>query len=505
MSCLKTASPHSSLRATGPSRTWEEIHVYTDRAYGAFSGKGGGYTHCPTDAEVVYKETRVRAHVHEQHALRHAVAPGRLDPDPQGSRVVPCRRHVQRHLPAARWTGISSASSRGAQKNVGIAGISIVVVRDLLKPVRKTAPHVELRSSGATKAGTTRRPCFRLHVQSGLQLDPAPGGVGTLLKAQPGQGAGGLRRAGSIEVLQGPRARIRNLMNILFHAKRRLDDLFVEEARKARMDQIRATATPAACGRACTTPSARGRGARPFHEGIRAPARLVVPVAGARTQRRGMLSLSITGFGKEPRDAIAEAAGIFAPLGEPRLQLDATMAGIRPRARSVRATRSAALLRRSGVFCSGLDIADPGGTFRIRAGGSCAVGGGGGGGTSGRARHAGSRGLAGSLHDAAGKARGGSGRGSFEAARDRAVLIADLSAPGSTVLRSARGWTAWAIVAGRRSGSAAAAVRWRSGFAIGTARSAYLGTGEAGWTLGTSRRRSFGEQPSAAVIVDVAG
>ncbi|MFO0787801.1 MAG: hypothetical protein U0573_15795 [Phycisphaerales bacterium] len=221
------------------------------------------------------------------------------------------------------------------------------------------------------------------------------------------------------------------------------------------------------------------------------------------------LSLSITGFGKEPRDAIAEAAGIFAPLGEPRLQLDATMAGIRPRELDRSGRRDlAALLRRSGVFCSGLDVLIPGAHFSDSAQADRALSAAVGAvellaelGTLGAAD---SRVLCITLPE---KPVAGVVEALSEAARDRAVLIADLSAPGLNRAPIGPGLDCVrAIVAGADPVAAAAAgpLAVRLCDWDGTQR---VAPGARGGRLDLRALRGAlsVSAPSAAVIVDVAG
>ncbi|MBS0188288.1 MAG: hypothetical protein JSS51_09475 [Planctomycetes bacterium] len=69
------------------------------------------------------------------------------------------------------------------------------------------------------------------------------------------------------------------------------------------------------------------------------------------------LSLSISGITANPREAISLAAGWMTAVGQPRIQLDAAMAGIRPRELERSARRDlASLLKRSAVAATGLDL-----------------------------------------------------------------------------------------------------------------------------------------------------
>ncbi|MFO0787800.1 MAG: 3-phosphoserine/phosphohydroxythreonine transaminase [Phycisphaerales bacterium] len=227
-------------------RTWEEIHVYTDRAYEAFSGKGGGYTHCPTDAEVVYKEKPVYVHMCTNNTLygtqwRHADGSIRTPKVPEGSFLVAdmCSDIFSRPVDWNKF-GIVYA---GAQKNVGIAGISIVVVReDLLKPVRKLPRMLSYEVLARDESRHNTPPVFPIYMCNLVfNWILRQGGVGTLLKRNLDKAQVVYDVLDRSKFFKGhARPDSRSLMNILFHTpSARLDDLFVEEALKAGMDQIK--------------------------------------------------------------------------------------------------------------------------------------------------------------------------------------------------------------------------------------------------------------------------
>jgi len=69
------------------------------------------------------------------------------------------------------------------------------------------------------------------------------------------------------------------------------------------------------------------------------------------------LSLSISNISPDPRDSISLAAALISSLGEPRLHLDAMLAGLRPRELDRSARRDlASMLKRNGVGSTGIDL-----------------------------------------------------------------------------------------------------------------------------------------------------
>lgn len=231
-------------------RTWDEIHVYTDRAYEAFNGKAEGYKHCPSDAEVKYltsgRGKPVYVHMCTNNTLygtqwRNADGSLRLPKIPDGSFLVAdmCSDIFSRPVDWNRF-GIVYA---GAQKNVGIAGISIVVIReDLLKPVRKLPNMLRYDVMARDQSRHNTPPVFPIHMCNLVfNWILKQGGVAELLKRN-------LEKAQIVyDVLDQTkfykghaRPDSRSLMNLTFHTPSpQLDDLFCTEAFKAGMDQIK--------------------------------------------------------------------------------------------------------------------------------------------------------------------------------------------------------------------------------------------------------------------------
>lgn len=227
-------------------RTWDEIGVYTDRAYEAFSAKAAGYKHCPDDSEVAYKDKPVYVHMCTNNTLygtqwRHADGSIRLPKIPDGSFLVAdmCSDIFSRPVDWNKF-GIVYA---GAQKNVGIAGISVVVIReDLLKPVRKLPTMLRYDVMARDESRHNTPPVFPIYMCNLVfNWILKQGGTSVLLKRN-------LEKARLVyDVLDQskffkPHARpdSRSLMNLTFHTPNpTLDNLFVEEALASGIDQLK--------------------------------------------------------------------------------------------------------------------------------------------------------------------------------------------------------------------------------------------------------------------------
>ncbi|MGH7241949.1 MAG: 3-phosphoserine/phosphohydroxythreonine transaminase [Phycisphaerales bacterium] len=227
-------------------RTWDEIGVYTDRAYEAFNGKKEGYKHCPADSEISYKDKPVYVHMCTNNTLygtqwRSPDGSIRLPKVPDGSFLVAdmCSDIFSRPVDWNKF-GIVYA---GAQKNVGIAGISIVVIReDLLKPARKLPNMLRYDVMARDESRHNTPPVFPIYMCNLVfNWILKQGGTAELLKRN-------LEKAQLVyDVLDNTkffkghaRPDSRSLMNLTFHTpSAKLDDLFVEEGFKAGMDQIK--------------------------------------------------------------------------------------------------------------------------------------------------------------------------------------------------------------------------------------------------------------------------
>ncbi|MBX3389088.1 MAG: 3-phosphoserine/phosphohydroxythreonine transaminase [Phycisphaeraceae bacterium] len=227
-------------------RTWEEIGVYTDRAYEAFSGKKAGYAHCPTDDEIKYKDKPVYVHMCTNNTLygtqwREADGSIRLPRIPDGSFLVAdmCSDIFSRPVDWNKF-GIVYA---GAQKNVGIAGISVVIVReDLLKPVRKLPRMMSYEVLARDESRHNTPPVFPIYMCNLVfNWILKQGGVAPLLERNREKAQIVYDVLDKSKFYKGhARPDSRSLMNLTFHTpSAELDDLFCEEAFKAGMDQIK--------------------------------------------------------------------------------------------------------------------------------------------------------------------------------------------------------------------------------------------------------------------------
>lgn len=69
------------------------------------------------------------------------------------------------------------------------------------------------------------------------------------------------------------------------------------------------------------------------------------------------LTLSISNIAPDPRESLASASALMASLGEPRVHLDAMLAGLRPRELDRSARRDlASIPKRAGVRATGIDL-----------------------------------------------------------------------------------------------------------------------------------------------------
>ncbi|MDX9911073.1 MAG: 3-phosphoserine/phosphohydroxythreonine transaminase, partial [Phycisphaerales bacterium] len=122
-------------------KTWEEVKVYSGNCYEAFDGRGHQHAFCPTDADIAYGANPVYVHMCSNNtiygtAFRNADGSFRYPKTPAGSALV-CDMSsdiYSRPLDVSKF-GLIYA---GAQKNIGIAGTTLVMIReDLLTPARK--------------------------------------------------------------------------------------------------------------------------------------------------------------------------------------------------------------------------------------------------------------------------------------------------------------------------------------------------------------------------------
>ncbi|MBY0113738.1 MAG: 3-phosphoserine/phosphohydroxythreonine transaminase [Phycisphaerales bacterium] len=227
-------------------RTWDEVSVYTDRAYEAWDGRKVKFTHIPSDNEVVYKDKPVYVHICSNNTIygtqwRNADGSLRTPKIPDGSFLVAdmCSDIFSRPMDVNKF-GIIYA---GAQKNVGIAGASVVIIReDLLKPVRKLPTMLRYDILAKDESRHNTPPVFPIYM-AGLMFKwiLKQGGTAALLKKNYDTAKIVYDVIDQSKFYTGhARPDSRSLMNITFRTPSpKLDDLFIAEALKHGMDQIK--------------------------------------------------------------------------------------------------------------------------------------------------------------------------------------------------------------------------------------------------------------------------
>ncbi|MBI1191186.1 MAG: 3-phosphoserine/phosphohydroxythreonine transaminase [Tepidisphaera sp.] len=227
-------------------KTFEESKVYSSKTYEAWDGRGSKHSFCPSDGEVVYKDKPVYVHMCTNNTIY-----GTQWNNPDGSLRLP---KVPDGVPLVADMS-SDIYSRpmdftkfgmvyaGAQKNIGIAGTTLVVIReDLLKPARKLPLMLQYQVHAKDGSRHNTPPAFAMYL-SGLVFKwiLKQGGLAAMQKRNA-------EKAGLIyDVLDKSqwykghaRKDSRSLMNITFRTPtEQLDEQFVKEAFKHGMDQLK--------------------------------------------------------------------------------------------------------------------------------------------------------------------------------------------------------------------------------------------------------------------------
>jgi phosphoserine aminotransferase len=228
-------------------KTWDEVKVYSDKCYEAWDGRKVKHAYCPSDAELAYGEKPVYTHMCSNNTIygtqwRNADGSFRYPKTPEGSALV-CDMSsdiYSRPFDVSKF-GLIYA---GAQKNVGIAGTTLVIVReDLLKPVRKLPTMLKYEVHAKDQSRHNTPPAFAIYL-SGLVFKwiQKQGGLATMHQRNVEKAkiiydaidqSGGFFKGHA-------RTDSRSLMNILFTCpKPELDDKFIAEALKQGMDQLK--------------------------------------------------------------------------------------------------------------------------------------------------------------------------------------------------------------------------------------------------------------------------
>ncbi len=227
-------------------KTWDEVKFYSGNCYEAWDGRGCKHDHCPSDAELNWKSTPTYVHMCSNNTIygtqwRNADGSMRLPKIPAGSALV-CDMSSDIY---SRPLNISDYGLiyAGAQKNIGIAGTTLVIIReDLLKPARKLPTMLRYEVHAKDQSRHNTPPVFAIYL-SGLVFKwiLAQGGVAALHKRNMEKAkiiydvldSSGFYKAHSTK-------ESRSLMNITFKCPTEaLDDQFVKEAQKNGMDQLK--------------------------------------------------------------------------------------------------------------------------------------------------------------------------------------------------------------------------------------------------------------------------
>jgi phosphoserine aminotransferase len=228
-------------------KTWEEVKVYTGRAYEAWDGRAVKHAYCPWDGEITYREKPVYVHMCSNNTIygtqwRNADGSFRYPKMPEGCGTLVCDMSsdmYSRPIDVTKF-GIIYA---GAQKNVGIAGTTVVIIReDLLTPVRKLPTMLRYDVHAKNESRYNTPPVFAIYL-SGLVFKwiLKQGGLAALHAANMAKAKIIYDVLDSTPFYRGhARPDSRSLMNITFRTpSEQLDELFVKEAQKNGMDQLK--------------------------------------------------------------------------------------------------------------------------------------------------------------------------------------------------------------------------------------------------------------------------
>lgn len=227
-------------------KSWEECKNNYGQPYEAWDGRPHKHAFCPSDAELTYQPGTEYVHMCSNNTIygtqwRNADGSMRYPSVPDGAFLAcdMCSDIYSRPFDVNKF-GLVYA---GAQKNVGIAGTTVVLIRDdLLKAKRKLPTLLRYETFAKEDSRPNTPPAFAIYM-SGLIFKwiLKQGGLGALHKAN-------VEKAKIVyDVLDSSkfykahaRSDSRSLMNITFKTpNEQLDDLFVKEAFKNGMDQLK--------------------------------------------------------------------------------------------------------------------------------------------------------------------------------------------------------------------------------------------------------------------------
>jgi phosphoserine aminotransferase len=231
-------------------KTFEECKAHFPKSYEAWDGRATKHTFCPSDSELTWGEKPGYVHYCSNNTIygtqfRHADGSFRYPSVPWNDVPVVCDMSsdiYSRPLDISKF-GLIYA---GAQKNVGVAGTTLIIIReDLLDLHKKLNKKLFTMETYATHAkGESRHntpPAFPIYV-SGLVFKwiLSQGGLAAMHQRNM-EKAAIIYKAIDAGFYKGhARSDSRSAMNILFKCPTpELDDKFIAEALKNGMDQLK--------------------------------------------------------------------------------------------------------------------------------------------------------------------------------------------------------------------------------------------------------------------------
>ncbi len=227
-------------------KTFDEGKFYSKSIYEAWDGRGVKHARCPGDNEITYTDKPAYVHMCSNNTIygtqfRNADGTMRYPKVPDGVPLV-CDMSsdiYSRPIDISKF-GLIYA---GAQKNVGIAGTTLAIIReDLLKPVRPLPTMLKYEVHAKDQSRHNTPPAFAIYM-SGLVFKwiLAQGGLEAMHQKNMAKAKQIYDVLDSSKFWKGhAEVGSRSLMNITFRTpNEQLDELFVKEAGKASMDQLK--------------------------------------------------------------------------------------------------------------------------------------------------------------------------------------------------------------------------------------------------------------------------
>ena len=251
--CCPTTGSQRSDHGYWAEKTFEESKFYSSRCYEAWDGRAVKHAYCPGDAEIRYGATPVYVHMCSNNTIygtqwRNADGSERLPKIPEGSVLVNDASSdiYSRPIDVSRYGMIYA----GAQKNIGIAGTTLAIIReDLLRPARRLPTMLRYETHAKDQSRHNTPPAFAIYMS---------GQVFQWILDQGGLAAMHARNLEKAKIIYDAldtsrfwkahaRADSRSMMNITFKVSpevknaERWTSLFIKEAFKNGMDQLQGT------------------------------------------------------------------------------------------------------------------------------------------------------------------------------------------------------------------------------------------------------------------------